>query len=336
MNKTLITSPKVTIIIPIYGVEKYIEQCAVSLFNQSYHNIEYIFVNDCTKDRSVEVLGTVIERYQSLRDRIKIINHPTNSGLAVARKTGITESSGYYLFHIDSDDWLEIDAISNLVRKAELEQADMVVGDFFINYETEEYHQHVEIKRDSTEYINEILSRNRKYSWTLCNRLLKRDVQVKALPIAGINMGEDYVTIPRILFYCNKIAQISQPIYHYRQVNTTSYTKRLTLRSMQELVNSIGVLTDFFIEKNNSSVFMPYLKIGRMRIKYDLCLSSSKETYEFLPTIFPEISYREGRVFIEKTILFLCEKQMYSVMKYIVNTGLWTKKAVRLLFLKKS
>ena len=78
---------KVSILVPIYGVEKYIEQCAISLFSQTYEDVEYIFVNDCTPDNSISILEKVLANYPERKSQTKIINHPENRGLGAGRKT---------------------------------------------------------------------------------------------------------------------------------------------------------------------------------------------------------------------------------------------------------
>ena len=81
--------PKVSVIIPVYGVEKYIERCARSLFEQTLEDMEFIFVNDCTKDNSIDILLRVIDEYPKRKSQVHILNHEFNKGLPVARQTGI-------------------------------------------------------------------------------------------------------------------------------------------------------------------------------------------------------------------------------------------------------
>ncbi len=126
---------KVSVIIPIYGVEKYIEKCARSLFDQTLKsNVEFIFVNDCTKDDSINILNNVISEYPSRKDQIIVINHDTNKGLATARKTGLSYSSGTYIVNVDSDDYFESDMLESMYNKAEENNAEIVVADYFITY----------------------------------------------------------------------------------------------------------------------------------------------------------------------------------------------------------
>uniref|UniRef100_UPI00112F95A9 glycosyltransferase family 2 protein n=1 Tax=Campylobacter concisus TaxID=199 RepID=UPI00112F95A9 len=99
----------VSIIVPIYNVEKYIEKCAVTLFEQDYDNVEYVFVNDCSPDKSMKILKDIIEKYPNRKDDIKIINNIKNSGSSLTRKYGLDASTGKYILFVDSDDWVDRD-----------------------------------------------------------------------------------------------------------------------------------------------------------------------------------------------------------------------------------
>ena len=99
--------PLVSICVPIYGVEKYIERCAVTLFEQTYDNLEYIFVNDCTTDDSMAILEEVISRYPARSSAVRIIAHEKNRGLAAARNTTVENCTGEFILHVDSDDYIE-------------------------------------------------------------------------------------------------------------------------------------------------------------------------------------------------------------------------------------
>ena len=117
---------KVSILVPIYGVEKYIERCAVSLFEQTYKNIEYIFVDDCGTDNSIGILKDVIDRYPCRKEQTRIIRHTRNRGLAAARNTAVKEATGEFICHVDSDDWVDQTLIEQLVSKQIENDADIV------------------------------------------------------------------------------------------------------------------------------------------------------------------------------------------------------------------
>ena len=120
---------KISLIAPIYGVEPYIRQFAKSVLAQTYEDIQFVFVNDGTKDCSMEVLESLIEeRFSHLRPRITIINKE-NGGLPSARKSGLEAAEGEYILFADSDDWLDTDAVERVMAVAERTDADMVYSD---------------------------------------------------------------------------------------------------------------------------------------------------------------------------------------------------------------
>ena len=131
--------PKLSVIIPIYGVEKYIERCAKSLFEQTLDDIEFIFVNDCTQDMSIEILKTVIESYPNRKDQIRIIHHKTNKGLSRARETGVQAATGDYIAHCDSDDWIDLDYLSAVEEVMSKYQADIGMCGLVRNYDSPSY-----------------------------------------------------------------------------------------------------------------------------------------------------------------------------------------------------
>lgn len=110
--------PKISVIIPVYGVERYIEQCACSLFEQTMQDgIEFIFVDDCSPDKSIEILENVLREYPHREQQVKIIRHTENQGLGGARKTGMEYATGEYIIHCDSDDWVEPECMKRFIEK---------------------------------------------------------------------------------------------------------------------------------------------------------------------------------------------------------------------------
>ena len=111
-----------SVIVPVYRAEKWINQCVDSLLGQSYRNIEVILVDDGSPDRS----GAICDEYAAADSRVKVIHQP-NGGVSVARQTGIDNATGEYSIHADPDDWVEPTMIEELVAKAIEEDADMVI-----------------------------------------------------------------------------------------------------------------------------------------------------------------------------------------------------------------
>lgn len=122
---------KISVIIPVYNVAKYIERCLLSVLNQTWQDLEVILVNDCTSDDSMEVA----ERVLSLHPRgeiVRCLTHGANRGLSAARNTGISAAQGDYLYFLDSDDYIPENAMELMAKAAEREHPDFVIGDYAV------------------------------------------------------------------------------------------------------------------------------------------------------------------------------------------------------------
>jgi len=126
---------KVSIIIPVYKAEKFIERCARSLLNQDFDSIEYIFINDATPDNSFIILKNIVEKSNRKED-IKLLENKHNLGVAKTRKKGMLEASGEYVIQIDADDWIEPNMINTLYNKVKQDNADIAVCDYYISFIT--------------------------------------------------------------------------------------------------------------------------------------------------------------------------------------------------------
>lgn len=134
-------SPSVSVIVPIYKTERFIKRCLQSLFEQTLSDIEYIFVNDCTPDKSMEILSEVLNTsYSHKKPQVKIVSHDKNRGASVARNSGLSAATGQYVIFADSDDWVKQDAYAMMYEKAVKHDYDIIWSDYYINEsETETY-----------------------------------------------------------------------------------------------------------------------------------------------------------------------------------------------------
>lgn len=218
--------PKVSVIIPVYGVEKYIERCARSLFEQTLDDIEYIFVDDCSPDRSIEILKSIIEEYRlrfaEEKKTVRIERMPTNSGLPAVRRHGIQLATGDFIIHCDSDDWVDLTMYERLYTDAIQFDAGISVCDFFntdgINHTAVANHYSADTKK----FISDLF--DRRNSWSLCNKLIKNEYYHDGIIFPNNNMGEDMALILQLSFFANKIAVLNVPLYYYFQ-NPESITK---------------------------------------------------------------------------------------------------------------
>lgn len=242
-------NPKVSILIPVYGVESRIERCAISLFEQTYDNLEYIFVNDKTPDKSIEILNEIIKRYPSRANSVKIIEHNKNSGLAVARNTAVENSTGEFVIHVDSDDYLDINAVKLLIEKQKENNTDIVAPEYIIYHSKHsDYWEMPEINNSNIMTI-EILKRNTIVSVAgrLIRNSLYKDYGIKAME--NINMGEDYSVSPLLYFYAKRVGSLHKGLYHYDCTNENSYTATFSEQKSNQVWDVITYLENFFNDK---------------------------------------------------------------------------------------
>lgn len=279
--------PKVTVIVPIYNVEHYIERCAISLLNQSLTDMEFIFVNDSTPDNSMSVLQSVIVRYPERSEQIKVINHVCNKGLASARLSGLKNATGDYIIHCDSDDWVELDMYEKMYNVAEQEGSDIVVCDLMHEFNNHNNIEQLNPKIPPRDVINKL---NIRYGWYLVNKLVKRDLifENELFPIPGLNMWEDVLLANRIYYYAKNVKYIEEPLYHYNRTNENSIISATSLlKKREQQYNVIEFLNDFF-RKNNFDFSDAYLAY-RIAIK-DKFLEFTPTDYKSWRSFYPEIA----------------------------------------------
>ena len=246
---TMVDNPLVSIIVPVYNVEPYIEQCCRSVFEQTYNNCEFIFVDDCGTDRSMEILYGLIEVYSHLKNRIRVIRHDGNKGLPTARKTGIEAARGEYVQFVDSDDYVEKNMTEHLTCIAVEHDADIVVCDYFSsdNISTTPLKTDVHVVDGKqcmvlglNGYVRYIVFWNK-----LFRRSLIYDNQLYAP--AKARCDEDGCVVYRALYLANKVVSTSLPLYHYRVVSASmsNTIARYIKEDAEPLLDVVRIIDSF-------------------------------------------------------------------------------------------
>ena len=246
----------VSILVPIYGVEQFIEKCAISLFEQTYDNIEYIFVNDCTPDRSIEILNSVLERYPDRKNKVKVLRHEYNRGLATARNTAVAAAMGDFIIHVDSDDYIATDTVEKCMVKQSKNDADIVSFGCFREYKHKTVEQLPPLYKDAEDMCLSLIKKKKDghiVNVGIWGRLIRRslytDNHIEAAE--GINMAEDYQVITRLSYFAKNIGVIREPLAHYNLQNTSSYVNSITLKNAQQAEKSFQIVFDFFKDKGD-------------------------------------------------------------------------------------
>lgn len=295
---------KVSILIPVYGVEQYIAECARSLFSQTYRDLEFIFVDDCSPDNSISVLKKVLEDYPDRANQVHIIRHETNKGVGTARQTAFTHATGECIMHADSDDLLPADAVELLVGGMQKGAYDIVSGAYA------EYRNQTigAIKLPPTLpsqcYVRQLLCQN-LVKHNLWGRLFRRaflqENNISFVP--GINYCEDYTVITRA-FFSARYTTIDDLVYYYRTDNITSYTHQISHKNLVSMLKANAVVIDFFRKNDAKRLYHQALDMGLLNMYRDAMKNgmSPKEIATYCP--FLPIKAR-NRVFLKAMTTWL-------------------------------
>ena len=213
----------ISILVPIYGVERFIGTCAESLFSQSYENLEYIFVDDCTPDGSIDILQGTLKRYPMRQSQVKIIRHQSNRGLGASRKTALTASNGTFVLNVDSDDYLTEGAVDALMAVQEKTDADIVSGSYIQLLPNGE-RQEMTVRHLDKELMLKLLLMQNTIPQNIWARLIRKSVYTTngIDSVEGIDMAEDYALTPRLIHAAHSIAFCDKAVYVYRLGSATS------------------------------------------------------------------------------------------------------------------
>lgn len=294
--------PKVSVLVPVYGVEKYIERCARSLFEQTLDDIEYIFVDDCTPDRSIEILSEIIEEYRPRFERegktCRILRMPENGGLAAVRRYGIQFCTGEYVIHCDSDDWVETDMYELMYREAKRIDADMVICGFRMTDGENVLREDLPVFTDKDALIRSMLTA--ADSWVLWTRLCKRTLYADGIIYPQYSMGEDMVLTTQLVLRAERFGIVPKPLYNYRFntesiSNTTDPDKRF--RRRLDAVRNVADVLAAFDSYGLSDKYSRELLTLKYRQKGRVVLLAIRKKYSAAwLEIFPEVDSKVWRL----------------------------------------
>lgn len=323
---------KISIIIPIYNVENYIERCAETLMSQTLgYELEYIFVNDATPDKSIEILQSVLDKYPDRRDRVTIISHELNKGLPSARNTGLSVARGDYIYHCDSDDYLERNTLELLYKTAIENDADIVWCDYKETLPGGERYKKQPVFQTAEDAICGMLVGQMEYN--VWNKLVKRSLYVDNgiyFP-DGYAMGED-LTMISLFANARKVAYVPEPLYNYVRTNVSAMTYSMSNDKMKSLAHNVYLMEDYLVEKFGSRFNLEIATL-KLNLKWPYLISSSSiDAYKEWNKWFEEASYYINMQNVSKRIKILeicAEKKLYwpIFMHYwIVIRGLYNLK----------
>jgi glycosyltransferase involved in cell wall biosynthesis len=235
--------PKVSIIIPVYNVSKYLRRCLDSVVNQTLKDIEIIIINDCSPD---PLDDEICKEYAKKDSRIKYIKHKKNLGLGGARNTGIKNATAKYIGSVDSDDWVDKDMFEKLYNAAIDGDWDVVICGFkFVNQKgktisSRDFRNNKDIINTKSKDIFKI---SNPAFW---NKLWRKSLYTKNnIYFPNHLYFQDLATTPRIFYYANKIAYLDITPYNYLWTRKDSVSLTTSPKHIQDYFEVFNILKDF-------------------------------------------------------------------------------------------
>lgn len=268
---------KVSVIILVYNVEMYIERCVHSLLSQTLEEMEFIFVDDCTPDHSIDILRSVIEKYPARKAQIKIVRNRINRGQMQSRIIGILQAKGEFIASLDSDDWIEPNTYENLYNKAHEEDVDCLLFGYsrdFINHSelchrVFPYSSGKELIENSYRFPFEF------FTWCTLIRNNKNLHNILSLfqdkeEWEHVTMWEDVALMFLIYYYAKKVSYSSECYYHYNKSNLNSAVNTQDVKKVRDAYKVVDFLETLFYEEKCLQLTINCLKFGAKSVLMDI------------------------------------------------------------------
>ena len=341
-------SVKVTVVIPVYNTEKYLEQCAVSVMEQTYRDIEILLVDDGSPDGSPALCDALAAR----DDRIRVI-HKENGGAATARNLGIDEAAGEYVMFLDSDDWLDTNAIETLVALADEEETDVLRFNYVREFEGKQLvkpNTFLEEKLYTGEecrvVCRQLLGLTGKElahpesmnflascGFNLYRTALLRKLGVRFIPIQEIGSFVDGLFNVQVFLHVERFRFIDRPFYHYRKTNegaaTVGYRKNYMNRQLvlfEKLKQTVEAGGDwaYFAEAYHNRISLSTMEICLNAMRDQAGFS---ERYREIKSVLKHESFKEAYKTLDLSPMGLKWKMYYFFIKHslVLPTYLMTK-----------
>lgn len=236
---------KISIIAPVYQVEKYIGQCIESVINQTFKNFELILIDDGSKDKS----GNICDEYAKRDKRIHVV-HTENKGAASARNKGLDLATGKYIAFVDGDDYLAENMLDKLYKVITQENCDVVVCDFLnlhANSDKDFSLQLSDSKVSGREILSHLKNQKNYGVWTIVwNKLYKKEI-LKDLRFPEGKYFEDEIFSDQLYLICNEVQVISDVLYYHRVLETSTMNTQ-KIRNYLDLIDAFQLRINLYLE----------------------------------------------------------------------------------------
>lgn len=263
-----LSSPKISLIIPVYNVEEYIHETLESVLAQTFTDYEVIMINDGSTDGSLAVLKEYANKYKNF----KLIDQ-NNCGVSRARNVGVNAAVGDYIAFLDSDDFLAPDFLEVLYNSAEESGADIACCNYYLYYDKSCKKIYMPFTAKTGVYSNEIalkkLILDISFHFFMWNKLFKRSLFIENDIVFYDMYFEDVAVCPQLFFYANKVSFINKALYYYRR-HEGSIISLIDVPKTNDFIKSLGIIRNFLEEKNVYEHYKSVFKIYAFRFKFQV------------------------------------------------------------------
>lgn len=254
---------KLSVITTVFNTEKFLPKCLDSVLGQSYKNLEFVVVDDCSNGNCKEI----IERYKEKDDRVRYVKHDVNKGLFAARITGIKAAEGDYVAFVDSDDYVSIDYFRCLIKSMEDNDSDMAIANSVLEFDdgrrlTYNLFEANDVNLEGDEVIGEYFNQEGlDFDWHItCNKVYKKEIWLKALKhyekqTKRLIMTEDFAFSSVLYYYAKRVTKVHNDVYFYcKHEKTATSTNKFNYakfeKNINDMITSFNFVRDFMKDVN--------------------------------------------------------------------------------------
>lgn len=255
----------ISIIIPLYNVEQYVSSSLKSAFNQTFKDVEYVLVDDCSTDRTMEIVENIINKC-AYCDRIKIVHHQKNSGLSAARNTGMKHAQGEYVFFMDSDDEIVSDCIEKHYEAIQKSDADFTIANIRLEGTNS---IHIKPMPDEVEGIPlKVSYLKRMWSISACNKLYRKSfLEENGLNFQEGLLHEDILWSYKVVFHAKRATLVKDATYIYKIHQGSITTSKNSKHKIDSLIYILNILKNDWsngkITAENNTDFIRFFDFWR-------------------------------------------------------------------------
>ena len=258
-------SELISIIVPVFNTEKYLDKCIQSILGQTYSNIELLLIDDGSTDSS----GAICDKYVTQDSRVRVFHKP-NEGVPIARNWGLDNAKGEWITFVDSDDWIDTDMYEKMYNAVMQNKADMVSCDLLMEHKDYSRIFSYNNKYDDHQLMYDCLVPISVGYFAMWNKLVSREVYDRGGIRASIgpNMWEDVELMTKIRYFSKSSCVINKPFYHYNRMNESSITSTLKVLSRVEgQVERVKEIERFFIKQGEDNKFKHFISLLKFEAK---------------------------------------------------------------------